>query len=84
MLNRGFGTSLFNMVPKLKMIHSGFDKSFGTSLFNMVPKSDWAFIFLGYVLELVYLTWYQNIGIGVIRGLEVLELVRSTLYQKFQ
>ena len=38
MLNRGFGTSLFNMVPKEKIQAVGLEKCFGTSLFNMVPK----------------------------------------------
>ena len=38
MLKRGFGTSLFNMVPKLTIGYARVSSSFGTSLFNMVPK----------------------------------------------
>ena len=41
MLNRkmrGFGTILFDMVPKDTLIMPFFVKSFGTILFDMVPK----------------------------------------------
>ena len=38
MLNRGFGTSLFNMVPKGRASDVHDKTSFGTSLFDMVPK----------------------------------------------
>ena len=38
MLNRGFGTSLFNMVPKGWTMLINEIACFGTSLFSMVPK----------------------------------------------
>ena len=35
---RGYGTSLFNMVPKDVRRGSEPERCYGTSLFNMVPK----------------------------------------------
>lgn len=38
MLNRGFATSSFNMVPKVKIDKRYYTKSFETNLFNMIQK----------------------------------------------
>jgi len=38
MLNRGFGTSLFNMVPKGEQASIIVTDSFETSLFNILSK----------------------------------------------
>ena len=38
MLNRGFGTSLFNMLPKDASITLGYVIGFETNLFNILSK----------------------------------------------
>lgn len=38
MLNRGFGNSLFNMVPKANFCLNSSRDCFRNNLFNMVPK----------------------------------------------
>ena len=44
---RGFGTSLFNMVPKDNINKHHMPSNFGTSLFDIVPKERtfWSILF---------------------------------------
>ena len=77
MLNRGFRTSLFSMLPKAHWLNLVLTSSFGTSLSNMVqkvcPETKMSIL----LLKVVCLTWYKKALIIRFTTEQVLELVYS-------